>query len=165
MKKTAGAIGIILAIVFLILGFTSTTPDKYIKSYGEGKMYEYVGGDAYNYIIEASLRGGEIAGAKTARAVYFAVAGILFVLSVAFLQSGDGDSAQSREINAVYKPLGHTEPDAEPADPETQADMVFHDYVYDRPEDPVDDGEETLPEENPADEISAPEEEEATTEE
>ena len=156
MKKTAGAIGIILAIVFLILGFTSTTPDKYIKSYGEGKMYEYVGGDAYNYIIEASLRGGEIAGAKTARAVYFAVAGILFVLSVAFLQSGDGDSAQSREINAVYKPLGHTEPDAEPADPETQADET---------EDPVDDGEETLPEENPADEISAPEEEEATTEE
>lgn len=156
MKKTAGAIGIILAIVFLILGFTSTTPDKYIKSYGEGKMYEYVGGDAYNYIIEAALRGGEIAGAKTARAVYFAVAGILFVLSVAFLQSGEGDSAQSREINAVCKPLGHTEPDAEPVAPETQAD---------EPEDPVDDGEGIQPEEDPADETSAPEEEETTTEE
>ena len=55
---------------------------KYITSYGKDKMYEYVGGDAYNYIIEAALRGGEISGAKTAKAIYFAASGIMFVLSV-----------------------------------------------------------------------------------
>ena len=101
MKKAAGIAGIILAVVFLILGFTSTTPDKYIKSYGDGKMYEYVGGDAYNYIIEASLRGGEIAGAKTAKAVYFAAAGILFVLSLSFIASDEGKDEIRSDIRAV----------------------------------------------------------------
>lgn len=103
MKKKAGTVGIILTVVFLVLGFTSTTPDKYIKSYGNGKMYEYVGGDAYNYIIEASLRGGEIAGAKTARAVYFAAAGILFVLSVSFLKMEEGKDETGDDIGGAGK--------------------------------------------------------------
>ena len=101
MKKAAGIVGIILAAVFLVLGFTSTTPDKYIKSYGDGKMYEYVGGDAYNYIIEASLRGGEIAGAKTAKAIYFTAAGILFALSLSFLTSDEGKDEIRSDIGAV----------------------------------------------------------------
>lgn len=90
MKKAAAITGLVLATVFLILGIASVTPDKYIKSWGDGKMYEYVGGDAYNYIIEAALRGGEISGAKTARAVYFSAAGILLVLSLSFLAYDDG---------------------------------------------------------------------------
>ena len=89
MKKTVGIVGFVLAIVFLILGFCSATPDKYIKSYGDGRMHEYVGGDAYNYIIEASLRGGEIAGAKTAKAIYFCAAGILAVLSLSFITADE----------------------------------------------------------------------------
>ena len=64
-------------------------------------MYEYVGGDAYNYIIEASLRGGEIAGAKTAKAIYFAAAGILFVLSISFLTSDEGKDEIRQDISAV----------------------------------------------------------------
>ncbi len=101
MKKTAGIIGIILATLFLVLGFISVTPDKYIKSYGDNKMYEYVGGDAYNYIIEASLRGGEIAGAKTAKAVYFVAAGILFVLSLSFLTTDEGKDEIRNDIGSV----------------------------------------------------------------
>lgn len=110
MKKTAGTVGLILVVVFLILGFASTTPDKYIKSYGDGKMYEYVGGDAYNFIIEASLRGGEIAGAKTSRAIYFSAAGIILVLSISFLCTDeysiaihDGVFSVKQEINDVAK--------------------------------------------------------------
>lgn len=34
---------------------------------------EYVGGDAYNFIIEAALRGGQISGAKVTKCVYVAV--------------------------------------------------------------------------------------------
>ena len=99
MKKTAGIAGLILAVVLLILGFTSVSPDKYIRSYGDKKMYEYVGGDAYNYIIEASLRGGEIAGAKAAKAIYFAAAGILFVLSLSFLTMESGkNEKESRNV-------------------------------------------------------------------
>ena len=105
MKKVAGIIGIILAAILLVLGFLSTTPDKYIKSYGDGKMYEYVGGDAYNYIIEASLRGGEIAGAKTAKAIYFAAAGILFVLSLSFLATDEGKDEIRSDIGTVQNEI------------------------------------------------------------
>lgn len=105
MKKVAGIIGIILAAILLVLGFVSTTPDKYIKSYGDGKMYEYVGGDAYNYIIEASLRGGEIAGAKTAKAIYFAAAGILFVLSLSFLATDEGKDEIRSDIGTVQNEI------------------------------------------------------------
>ena len=105
MKKTAGIVGIIVATVLLVLGFVSTTPDKYIKSYGDNKMYEYVGGDAYNYIIEASLRGGEIAGAKTAKAIYFAASGILFVFSLSLLTTDDGKDKICNDIGELKKEI------------------------------------------------------------
>ncbi len=109
MKKAAGIVGIILSAVFLVLGFISSTPDKYIKSYGDNKMYEYVGGDAYNYIIEASLRGGEIAGAKTAKATYFSVAGILFVLSLSFLTTDEEKDEIRSDIGAVRNEIKDTQ--------------------------------------------------------
>lgn len=109
MKKAAGVVGLILVVTFLVLGFTSSSPDKYIKSYGNGKMYEYVGGDVYNYIIEASLRGGEIAGALTAKAIYFGVAGILFVLSISFLCAGGGASELSKETSNTENPVTEAE--------------------------------------------------------
>lgn len=105
MKKKAGITAIILAVFFLIMGFVSAAPGKYIKSYGDGSMYEYVGGDAYNYIIEASLRGGEISGAKTARAIYFGAAGILLVLSVLFLSPDEGKEKIYREVYALHHSL------------------------------------------------------------
>ena len=84
MKKVAGIIGILFACGFLVLALTIKIPDKYISSWGSGKMTEYVGGDAYNYIIEASLRGGEISAAYTQRAIYFSIAAVLFVISLSF---------------------------------------------------------------------------------
>lgn len=83
MKKIAGVVGIILACLFICMAVNTTIPDKYISSYGANRMTEYVGGDAYNFIIEASLRGGEIAGAQITRAIYFAVAALLSVISLA----------------------------------------------------------------------------------
>lgn len=105
MKKLAGITGIVLAVVFMVLGFCSTTPDKYIRSYGSNKMYEYVGGDAYNYIIEAALRGGEIAGAKTTKAVYFGVAGILLVISLSSLSGGEKTGELRSGIEDVRKEI------------------------------------------------------------
>ena len=104
MKKTAGIIGVILAIVFVVLGFTTSVPDKYIRSYGSNKMTEYVGGDAYNFIIEASLRGGEISGALTAKAIYFAVAALLAVISLSFLGSGDAEAIHE-DLSGIKKEL------------------------------------------------------------
>ena len=107
MKKAAGVIGIVLSLVFLILGFTTQIPDKHIKSYGDEKMREYVGGDAYNFIIEASLRGGEIAGAQTTKAIYFGIAAVLVVISYAFLDAGSSETVRN-DLSGVRNEVSNT---------------------------------------------------------
>lgn len=81
-KKVIPIIGIIISIVFLGLGIFTQVPSREIETYGVDSYKEYVGGDAYNIQIEASLRGGEIAGAKIQKAIYFSTAGIIFVVSL-----------------------------------------------------------------------------------
>ena len=59
-----------IGIIMLIAGLGISTPSDYISSYS---MTEYVGGDAYNFIIEASLRGGKIAAAQISKCIYISV--------------------------------------------------------------------------------------------
>jgi len=110
MKKMSIA-GICLAAVLLVLGATVRIPDKYIRSYGDGKMYEYVGGDAYNYITEAALRGGEISGAYTKRAVYLSSGVILLALSLfgmAYAQHQD-EAKTGDELTRLTDAVGRVE--------------------------------------------------------
>ena len=72
--------GILLGSVLLIYGFKLEVPSG-IMQFGE--VPEYVGGDAYNYIMEASLRGGEIAAATISRAIYICVGSVLALISTA----------------------------------------------------------------------------------
>lgn len=68
--KTADIISIILLVAGLalfIIGLSYSVPDREFSFYF---IKEYVGGDAYNGIIEASIRGGEIAGSMISKAVY-----------------------------------------------------------------------------------------------
>lgn len=58
---------LVIGIILLISGLGVSIPSDYISSYS---MTEYVGGDAYNFIIEASLRGGRIAGAMITNCLY-----------------------------------------------------------------------------------------------
>ena len=67
MKKILAIIGIVLGIVFIGIGFFTDVPGKHISW---ATLDEYVGGDAYNYIIEAALRGGRISGRMTSNAIY-----------------------------------------------------------------------------------------------
>lgn len=62
-------IALIAVLVLLFVGLDTYIPSDYL-GYG---VTEYVGGDAYNYIMEASLRGGRIAGAMATKALYTAV--------------------------------------------------------------------------------------------
>ena len=103
MTQTVAKIGIVISIVLLCMGFFSNPPSKEISFYSfDGNGYkEYVGGDAYNIQIEASLRGGIIAGKEAARAVYFSAAGIVFVLSMLELARGNQVMAAKLETNAV----------------------------------------------------------------
>lgn len=98
MKKLSCIIGIILGFVLIYLSFSTTIPPKIISTYGlrgdEG--YErYVNGDAYNFQIEASLRGGEIAGAIASKAIYLASGLILCSGSFIALSFAQQDKAKS----------------------------------------------------------------------
>ena len=83
-KQIISTIGIFIAIALLCMGLFTKVPQKEIDftNFNGNGYEEYVGGDAYNIQIEASLRGGIIAGAKTSRAIYFSGAAIVFLLSL-----------------------------------------------------------------------------------
>ena len=89
--KKLGFIIVAIGIVMLIVGIAMKTPGTALTThdslngdetrYGNGRyssIEEYVGGDAYNYIIGASLIGGEIAGMIAAKTICITV-GILIV--------------------------------------------------------------------------------------
>lgn len=78
IKKTAlsniiPVVCLTIGVILLIAGLGARVPSDYISSYS---MMEYIGGDAYNFIIEAALRAGHIAGAETSKSICIA-AGLL----------------------------------------------------------------------------------------
>lgn len=87
--KGVGVFSLILGIAFIIFGLILPIPKKDIDLYtfsfshnewtGD-KFEEYVGGDAYNIMIEASLRGGIIAG-RTATKAILVVGGSAFIVT------------------------------------------------------------------------------------
>ncbi|MCM1060593.1 MAG: hypothetical protein NC452_09880 [Eubacterium sp.] len=91
MSKKIQILGIVSAITLIIVGIFIPVPEKRISTYSfsdEG-YYEYVGGDAYNIQIEASLRGGIIAGRTVAKAILISVGTlelflVLAIYSVAY---------------------------------------------------------------------------------
>jgi hypothetical protein len=70
---------ILLGVILLLVGISYEIPNVDIQYVD---AYKYVGGDAYNYIIEASLRGGTIAGCKAAKALYICSGLIIFSLGM-----------------------------------------------------------------------------------
>ncbi len=90
-KKIWNIISILVILITLIAGvFLLQTGLSYEIPSREFSMYmieEYVGGDAYNGIIEASVRGGEIAGAIMAKSIYICsgIVTISIALSVAVI--------------------------------------------------------------------------------
>ncbi len=76
------AIPIIFALigfVLLLVGIFYPVPSREFSFY---TIKEYVGGDAYNASIEAAIRGGEIAGAKAAKAIFICGGLILAAISM-----------------------------------------------------------------------------------
>lgn len=78
MKKGVSVIVAIIGVVLFVVGLSLKVPSKALTTHsflndGHSVIEEYVGGDAYNYIIGASLIGGEIAGAKTQKAMFTSI--------------------------------------------------------------------------------------------
>lgn len=84
MSKRTQIIITAVGVLLLCIGLFMPVPSKELTTYsfmadeGYSVIEEYVGGDAYNYIIGASLVGGEIAGTKAQKAIY-TVAGLFFI--------------------------------------------------------------------------------------
>lgn len=96
-KKTVGYIGIFIAVIMFCFGVSTKVPQKYISYYG---YEEYVGGDAYNIQIEASLRGGEIAGARAEKAIYISSAAIILIFSLSLI------ARPKKDLPVSTTPLG-----------------------------------------------------------
>ena len=88
------AIVVIAGLILLIVGLNYDIPSK--KFYFSS-IEEYVGGDAYNAIIEASLRGGEIAAAKTSKTMYICGGIITMAIGILIEVSGPAKKEENTE--------------------------------------------------------------------
>lgn len=84
MKKNIAIAVFAIGIILFAVGLFLPTPGEKLSTYpfyGSSQystIEEYVGGDAYNYIIGASLVGGKIAGMLAMKGIFIGV-GILIV--------------------------------------------------------------------------------------
>ena len=97
MKKKISISVIVIGAILFIVGLFTQIPSKELTTYEllddkYSVIEEYVGGDAYNYIIGASLVGGEIAGAKTQKAVFISVGLLIICLGLCLLAFSKEDT-------------------------------------------------------------------------
>lgn len=108
------AIGIILVLIGLFIrvpGAALTTRESldgvstayYVLGNSYSAIDEYVGGDAYNYIIGATLVAAKITGAMTARAIFIVGGLICFALGCALksLMNKDEHIRKGSTVTAV----------------------------------------------------------------
>lgn len=94
-----GALCLLVGLLFPMPGEDLTTYDLNGAEYFH--IEEYVGGDAYNYIIGACILGGHISGAMTAKAV-FAVGGLAFIcVGVATLAIFGSGMEKSKDMGDI----------------------------------------------------------------
>lgn len=106
MKKSSSVISIIIGITLLSVGLFLKIPgtDLTTLSWLDGKdnysvIEEYVGGDAYNYIIGASLVGGKTSGILVMKAVFIAVGALVFcmgLISLSFVKEKENPSVSTQ---------------------------------------------------------------------
>ncbi|MBR4080846.1 MAG: hypothetical protein IKK21_03540 [Clostridia bacterium] len=90
--KWCHLVGIILAIALIVFSIAYPIPQKWVYVSGLSSAYtsdwsdnigaEYLGGDAYNYIVEASLKGNYMSGVLTMKSVTFVGGVLLLFLTV-----------------------------------------------------------------------------------
>lgn len=111
-KKTANSrtiayIVIALGIVLVCIGLLLQVPSKELTTYsiledsGYSVIEEYVGGDAYNYIIGAALVAGEIAGVMIQKAVFISIG--LLIVCIGLLRCTRRDNETNNVPNTQVK--------------------------------------------------------------
>lgn len=87
--KCSQVIGIILAVALIVFGVVFPTPEKPLlvigysdRTWSDEWGTKYVGGDAYNYQIEASLKAGYMGGVLAMKSITFVGGLLLFFLTL-----------------------------------------------------------------------------------
>jgi len=118
-------------LVFIALGVMSNIPSSEIGGLAstsqngrqDNNAVRYVGGDAYNFIIEASIRGGEIAGRTSATAILLVGGLIIFfgsLISLGFaLDKSKNDNILNSPALAQVQPPVENELGDAPAETPT----------------------------------------------
>lgn len=106
MKKSTSIIVILIGILLFAKGISMELPGTdltTLSSLDGEKNYstitEYVGGDAYNYIIGASLIGGEVSGVYAMKAIFIAVGSL--ISSIGLISFGYSSSKETRFENPM----------------------------------------------------------------
>lgn len=134
----AAIVPIVFGIILLIVGsviavpggalttkesMNNQTTDYYTFDTKYSAIDEYVGGDAYNFIIGASLVAGKMAGAMISRTIYFA-AGIICIcigITMLFIKENDQKTMIVQQVASEPKPApvpDQTAKEAAPAEEE-----------------------------------------------
>lgn len=89
MKKNSSIFIMILGLLLFIVGLSLKVPGTDLTTYSlldgtenYSSIREYVGGDAYNYIIGASLVAGKIAGKIAMKSVFIATGLVIFTIGL-----------------------------------------------------------------------------------
>lgn len=119
-KQTATIIAVVLILAGLILAF-AISPSREMSFYKD--VHEYVGGDAYNIIIEATMRTGDRVAYKLGGIILISAAAIILAIS------GKDENAEKRlevqkEILETQKQIlaALKESSGEKEDPEQQSE-------------------------------------------
>ena len=107
MRKKVSVCIIVIGVILFAVGLFLKTPSRELTTYSVLKdkysvIEEYVGGDAYNYIIGASLVGGEIAGVKAQKAVFISI-GLLITCLGLYTFSQLKENSVDGQVSAVSK--------------------------------------------------------------
>lgn len=107
MKKLFCVLGVIAAAALIIYGLSIGVPEKHVTVSSSYSAYnydwdrntgaQYLGGDAYNYQVEASLKAGYYAGVVTVKSVTI-VGGILLLFMSIFALSRISQGERQTEI-------------------------------------------------------------------
>lgn len=133
VKKKVSIFVIVVGIVLFAVGLFIRIPGKTLTTYsfndGEySSIQEYVGGDAYNYIIGACLIGGEIAGAKTQKAIFISTGLLIVCLGLYMLCRASENNKNTTDAIVLPESVDVSNEDCDEATEET---MKNNDVVED----------------------------------
>lgn len=112
-SRTTAYIVIAIGIVLVCIGLLLQVPSKELTTYsfmedsGYSVIEEYVGGDAYNYIIGAALVAGEIAGVMIQKAIFISVGLLISCIGLLKCTRHDNEKKNVPDTQVISEDTGH----------------------------------------------------------